>query len=136
MSRYKLNPDYSKGAIATNASFVGDWFWIEDVDSIGVIATIPTGAGSPTAVYGMDVSDDPDAKLKNGNDAQLIQPPTPITFTAAQIAVNPAGADVAVNFLFQFDPSPRAKWARFKYTRSAGGSASLLQRISIEVRGI
>lgn len=135
MSRFRNQAAYSTaGGIATNASFVGAWFLIDDIDSIGVIVTIPTGAGSPTATFGLDVSNDPYADKKT--DAQLVQPPTPITMTAAMIAVNPPGTDTAVNFLFDFDPCPRAKWARFKYTRTAGGSASLLQNISLELRGI
>jgi len=134
MSRFRTNENYSKGAIASNASFVGAWFWIEDANSIGLIATIPAGSGSPTASYTMEVSDDPDANKKT--DAQLLQPPTAVTFTAAQIAAFPAGADVAQNFLYQFDPCPRAKWARFSYIRTGGGSATLNQRLAVSLRGI
>lgn len=134
MSRFRTQADYSRGLIATNATFTGAWFLVEDINSIGIIVTIPTGAGSPTAVFGMDASNDPDALKKT--DAQLIQTPTPITMTAAMIAVNPPGTDTAVNFLFSFDPMPRAKYLRFNYVRSAGGSASLLMRISLAIRGI
>lgn len=151
MSRFRTQQDYFQGARATNASFVGDWFWIEDADSIGFIASL-TGTGSPTAAYSMDLSNDPDANKKNdplhgtANDNQLIQAPTDWPLTAAQkTAANPAGTTANINVLTLFagegngtvNPGcPRAKWARIRYNFASGGSASLLQRVSLSLRGI
>jgi hypothetical protein len=118
--------------LATNASFTGPWFRIDDASSIG-IQVVLTATSSPVATWGLDVTDDEQAPQKADAD---IQPGiTAITLTSDMTAQNPNGTTTDRNFLFQFDPSPRAKWARWKYTRSSGGSASLLMKIGVNTWG-
>jgi hypothetical protein len=133
MSRTRTIANYSGGAIASNVSWVGPWIEVDDADSLGFIAVL-TGTGAPVASWGCDVSNDPNASKKADN--ALIQAPTGLTLVAAQLAQNPVGDSANINFLFQFDPSPRAKWARFKYTRTSGGSGNPLLMVSMAQRGI
>lgn len=132
MSGFYNNALYGGAAQPTNVSFVGPWFRIDDASSIGV-QVIMTGTGSPTATWGMDVTDDEDAPRTA--DANLVPGVTPLTLTSDMTAQNPAGTTANINFLFQFDPSPRAKWARWKYTRASGGDAGLLLKIGINTWG-
>ena len=133
MSGYYNNANYFGSAgVATNASYVGPWIAIDDVSSIGVKVYL-TGTSSPVATWGADVTDDPDAPKKA--DANILPGITALTLTDDMTDQNPVGDAANINFLFQFDPAPRAKWFRFKYTRASGGSASLLLKDSINTWG-
>lgn len=131
---WKRRLDYSGGAIRTDQSFVGPWVLIEDCNSIGFDASL-TGTSSPTGTWGADVTDERYANVFNGNDGGIAKPITPLTLTTAMIAQNPAGTPANINFLFQFDPPPRAKWMRFKYTAVSGGANSPLMTIEAQQRG-
>lgn len=117
--------------VATNASWVGPWVNIEGVTSIGVQVNL-TGTTAPVGTWGADVIDTEKAPT-TANPGELTE--TALTLTAAQLAQNPIGDSANINFLFQFDPAPRAKWFRFKLTRSAGGSASQLLKSGISMYG-
>ena len=123
MSGFNTNNHYAQTAgvdgVATNASFTGPWIKVEDASSIG-FQTVMTGTSSPVAAWGADVTNDEEPNSK-ADSALMI---TALTLTAAMIAQNPIGDAANINFLFQFDPSPRAKWMRWKYVRSSGGSAT------------
>lgn len=106
----------------SNASTIGPWLRIDDASSIGWQVLV-AGTSNPQGVLGMDVTDDEDAPSKA--DANLSPGVTAVVFSAAQTAQQPAGGGVAINYLFQFDPSPRAKWGRWKYTVTGGGSATV-----------
>lgn len=153
MSRFRTNYDYTmagKTGAPTNATWVGNWIWIEDVDSLAFIVVVP-GASNPSATFSLQVSNDADAGKKNDPlhgtalDAQLFQAPTTVALTAAQgTASNPAGAGVAINSRIQFERAgtsgvlpemPRAKWARLVYTITSGGAATGLV-ITMSERGI
>lgn len=117
-------------ALPTNASKVGPWFRIDDVSSIGVQAIL-TGTSAPVATWGFDVTMDEDAPRRTDAELKI----TALTLTTDMTAQNPAGDSANINFLFLFDPAPRAKWGRFKYTRASGGSASLLLTLAINTWG-
>lgn len=125
---------FGAAGVATNASFVGPWFRIDDVSAIGVQVLL-TGTSSPVATWGMDVTMDEAAGTPNRADAEMIPGITPLTLTTEMTDEDPAGDAADINFLFQFDPAPRAKWARWKYTRSSGGSASLLLKVAVNTWG-
>ena len=131
---WKRRLDYTGGAVPTNASFVGNWVLVEDCNSIGFDVSL-TGTGSPTGTWGADVTDERYANVFNGNDGGITKPITALTLTAAMTAQNPAGTTANINYLFMFDPCPRAKWMRFKYTAASGGSASNLLTIEAQQRG-
>jgi hypothetical protein len=118
------------GGAATNASYVGPWILIEDISDVGFQAVL-TGTSNPTATWGADVTN----QVANPN---VSAPPagkiTALTLTDEMTDQNPAGDGANINYLFQFSPAPRAKWMRFKYTRSLGGSASLLLQLSVQGR--
>lgn len=114
--------DYASTAgvpgVASNASFTGAWIPIQRVGSIGFQVKM-AGTSNPQGTWGVDVTDDDDPNVTTPTMGA-----TPLTLTAAMIAQNPAGAGVAIDYLFQFTPAPRAKWIRFTYTRIGGGSAT------------
>ena len=114
--------------VATNASWVGPWINVEGMTSIAWQAIL-TATGSPTGVWGCDVTDDERLEVNSLADSALRPGVTPIVLSTAQLAENPNGTTTARNYHFQFDPSPRAKWARFKLTISGGGSASQLLKV-------
>lgn len=111
-----------EGGVPTNADWTGAWVDISQMDAIAFIAKL-TGTGNPVAAWEADVTD--------YEVADKDPSPTPITMTSDMTAQNPAGNGAAINFLFQFDPIPRAKWMRFKYNRASAGSASNLLNISM-----
>jgi hypothetical protein len=129
---YFLIQNYAKTAgvpgVATNASFVGEWIQIDDSTSVGV-QVVMTGTSSPVATWGADISNDAEPTVS-------VLGATALTLTADMVAQNPIGDAANINFLFQFDPAPRAKWFRFKYTRASGGSATAtLLKIGIATQG-
>jgi hypothetical protein len=144
MSRYRSNPDYFGGSKPTNASFVGAWILIQDVDTIGFNVVVP-GASNPAGTFTLDVTNDPDANKKT--DAQITtdgQAPIDYPLTAGQkTAANPAGAGVAIATTIQFTmagsaqiaPCPACKWCRLKYNFTSGGAASGMTA-SMSMRGI
>lgn len=145
MGNFSSDPNYQRGQQPTNASWVGSWFLLADVKEIGFIVNIP-GTSNPTATISLDLSNDVDPNGKA--DSALVQPPVDWPLTAAQkTAANPAGAGVAIATHILFTgagdavatglaaPMPRAKWARLKYNRSAGGSAAAFFTISVALQG-
>jgi len=90
-----------------------------------------TGTGAPVGTWGADVTDD---ENPNGSSYVASLGATPLTLTSAMSAQNPAGDSANINFLFSFDPVPPAKWIRFKYTATSGGSASKLLKVGAAAR--
>ena len=122
MSGFRTEPVYAStngvAGVATNASFTGTWINIEDVSSIG-FQVIMAGTSSPVAAWGADITNQDNPNRES--DSSFV---TPLTLTSDMTAQNPAGGGTAVNYLFQFEPCPRAKWMRFKYVYTSGGSAT------------
>jgi hypothetical protein len=107
--------------VATNASWVGPWVRVPKAGGIG-FQVVMTGTGAPVGTWGADITDDDGDP--NGATFTAVLGATPLTLTAAMTAQNPIGDSANINFLFDFNPAPSAKWIRFKYTRSAAGSAT------------
>jgi len=117
---YDSQSDYTRaGGVATNASFTGDWVPLFALASIGW-QVVMTGTGNPVGTFGVDISCDEDPVNKPVLGA------TPLTLTSAMTAQNPTGTGAAVNYLFDFSPRPDARWIRFNYVATSGGSASKL----------
>lgn len=139
---FRAQIDYTgSGGVPSNTTYTGPWIRIEDVESLAFIVTVP-GASSPTAVWTLEVSNDPDANQVT--DANLKQAVTSIPLLAAQAtAANPAGAGAAIQAIIQYERAggtavqymPRAKFARLKYTVSGGGTTGTGVKISFSVRG-
>lgn len=110
------------GGVPTNASWTGAWVDISQMDAIGFIAKL-TGTSNPVAAWAADVT--------NYEVPDKDPSPTPITLTTEMSDQDPIGDGANINFLFMFDPIPRAKYMRFKYVRASGGSASNLLSVSM-----
>ena len=123
-SMYSRQNYFTAGGVPTNASFVGAWIPCNQNGSIGFTAIL-TGTGAPVATWGVDVTNDTDPNGAADLGA------TALTLTADMTAKNPAGDSANINFLFMFSPAPPAKWIRFKYTRTSGGSASNLLKVGV-----
>lgn len=111
--------------VATNATFAGPWVSIIDRQSLGWQVVL-TGTGSPTAAFKIEVTDDDDAPAKA--DANLSPGFSDVT-PAALTSVNPAGGGGNVNIQVTMDPGPRARFARFRYVFTSGGSANQLLKV-------
>ena len=116
----------SAGVVAvnapTNATFTGAWLRVDSADVIAFQGIVASGHANPTSAWGVDVTDDEDP-------ARPVLGPTPLVMSATFTGQNPAGAGVAINFLFQFGPSapmpmPCCKWMRFNLVRTSGGDGS------------
>jgi hypothetical protein len=137
MNRYN-NPQYAKSGTPategwpTDSSTVGPWILISGITAIGVQIIMPNGISSPTGSFICEVTDDeaapatPDANLSPG-----ISNVTP----AAIAAVNPPGTDTAVNIHNTISPGPRAKWFRFRYAATSGGTAAQTLKVGINCHG-
>ncbi len=123
-SQYSRQNYFAAGGVATNVSTVGGWIPCNQNGAIGFTAVM-TGTSAPVGVWGVDVTDDTDPNGASDLGA------TALTLTTEQLAVNPAGDSANINFLFWFAPAPPAKWIRFKYTRTSGGSASKLLKVGV-----
>ena len=139
MAGFNTIRDYAQTSgvpgVATNGSFVGPWINVEDASSIA-FQVLLTATSSPVATWGADVTNDPDAQRLSKADAALIPGVTALTLTSDMSDQDPDGTTNDINFLFQFDPSPRAKFMRFKYTRASGGSATAtLLKIAVTTWG-
>jgi hypothetical protein len=120
---------YARGAagevgVPTNASWTGPWIPINRNGSV-TFKVVMAGTDSPVGTWGADVTDDDAPNASGGMGA------TPLTLTAAQAAQNPVGDAANINFAFQFNPAPDAKFMRFNFTRASGGSASRLLKVSV-----
>lgn len=109
--------------VATNASWVGPWIPIRRNSSVG-FQVVMTGTSAPLGAWGADVTNDDDP-------AHGTLGATALTLTSAMTAQNPAADSANINFLFDFNPAPTARWIRFKYTRTSGGSASRLLLVGV-----
>jgi len=123
-SQFSRQNYFTAGGVATNASFVGAWIPCNANGAIG-FTVVMTGTSAPVGTWGVDVTDDADPV--NASDLGA----TPLTLTSAMTAQNPAGDSANINFLFYFLPAPPARWIRFKYTRSSGGSATKLLKVGV-----
>lgn len=75
--------------------------------------------GSPVGTFVFEITDDENPLVAVG----VILGATALTLSAAQQAAQPTSG-AAVNFLFEFNPAPTAKWIRMRYARTSGGSAA------------
>lgn len=110
--------------VATNASWTGAWIPCNSNGAIG-FTVVMTGTSAPVGTWGVDVTNDTDPVGSSDLGA------TALTLTSEMTAVNPAGDSANINFLFYFAPAPPAKWIRFKYTRTSGGSATKLLKVGV-----
>lgn len=130
MSRFFNNQNYivngdMSNAVApdsrSTATIVGPWIRLTDLDSIGIQEKW-TGVAT-TGTFGFEINDDEDP-----NVARSVMGPKAITPTADITAAAPAGGtsgSASINLVGA--NMPRAKWGRFVYTRTSGGSAAALQ---------
>lgn len=122
---YIVNGDTSSAATPdarSTATIVGPWLHIEDLDSIGF--TVKWAGGATNGAFDFETNEDNDPGFPLTTRTNL--GPKAITRTADMTAANPAGA-VSGEFNFTLAPSPRAKWGRLVYTRSAAGAVNGLQ---------
>lgn len=110
--------------VPTNASWTGNWIPCNQNGALG-FTVVMTGTSAPVGSWGLDITND-DSPV-NAPDLGA----TALTLTSDMTAQNPVGDSADINFLFYFAPAPPAKWCRFKYTRSSGGSASRLLKVSV-----
>lgn len=110
--------------VATNASWTGAWVPCNPNGAIG-FTVVMTGTSAPVGTWAVDVTNDTDPV--GGVDLGA----TALTLTAEQLAFNPIGDSANINALIYFAPAPPAKWIRFKYVRTSGGSATKLLKVGV-----
>ena len=115
---------FTAGGVPTNASFVGPWIPCNNNGAIGFLVVM-TGTSAPVGTWGVDVTNDNQPASASDLGA------TPVAATAVMTSNNPSGNSANLNFIAQYAPAPPAKWIRFKYTATSGGSASNLLKVSV-----
>lgn len=130
---YIVNGDMSNTVVPdsrSTATIVGSWIRLTDLDSIGIQEKW-TGVAT-TGTFGFEINDDEDPNVGNG---RTVLGPKAITPTADITAAAPAGGTSGSASINLAGASmPRAKWGRFVYTRTSGGSAASLQ-VGVNGRG-
>lgn len=84
--------------------------------SVGFQVVMPA-TGAPIGLLVFEITNDENPSVASG----LILGATVLTLSAAQIAAQPS-TGAAVNFLFEFNPAPTAKWIKMRYARTSGGN--------------
>ncbi len=114
------SPAYINAAsnAAINNTATAGWVQLTRAGSSSIgFQVVIAATGAPTGTIVFEVCDDDDPRVTGTLGA------TALTLPASMAAGQPAGS--AINFLFDFNPAPTAKWMRLRYAPSGGGSATL-----------
>ena len=121
--KYIIGGDMSSASAVAGglgATIVGPWIDVRRKKTIWAQAQY---GGTPTGTWGLQMTSDPDP-IRDAGQAQAMGAST-VPASASMTAANPAGGAVPSGGVY-FEASIGAvPWARWVYTRSAGGTASL-----------